>query len=368
MLLILRCVAILCVTALAAAPQNAPRWRMKYFYDRAKSELVIADLVFPSATRGIAVGALQEGTHFKPVMLNSSDGGATWTQSPLQEMPTSLFFLNDSLGWMATEKNVWITNEGGRDWQKLSHPPAPVLRLWFWDENRGIAAGLKKGVFQTSDGGKKWTPVSEAAKPAGAPDRSAYNWIAFANQQFGLICGFNQPVSRWSPMFPAWLDPEEALSRRETPHLAYTLSTNDGGKTWASGSASLLGRITRVRFGPDGSGLGLIEYGDSFNYSSEVYRINWKTGKSQTLFRDKKLVVTDIWVDKDGVAYLAGVEANGELRSLTPGRVKVFRSLNYGSFTPIPVDYRAEARRVIFAGGPAGMWLATDSGMILKLE
>jgi hypothetical protein len=168
-------------------------------------------------------------------------------------------------------------------------------------------------------------------------------------------------------MFPTWLDPEDALNRREMPHLSYTLSTNDGGKTWVSASSSLLGHITRFRLTPDGRGLGLKEYADSFKYPSEVYQIDWKTGKSETVFRDKKYAISDVWFAKDGTAYLAGIEVPGQVRSVMPGRVKVFHSKDLKGWDEMKVDYRASAQRAIFAES-GDLWLATDNGMILKLK
>jgi hypothetical protein len=123
-------------------------------------------------------------------------------------------------------------------------------------------------------------------------------------------------------MFPTWLDPEDALSRREMPHLSYTLSTNDGGKTWVSASSSLLGHITRFRLTPDGRGLGLKEYADPFKYPSEVYQIDWKTGKSDTVFRDKRYAITD--VARDGALRPGSAVMPGRVRSYMPRRVKVF--------------------------------------------
>jgi photosystem II stability/assembly factor-like uncharacterized protein len=356
----------LSVPALSQAPQQ--QWRMQYFYDQPKNYLAIEDMQFPSAKRGIVVGVIREGTKEKPVMVQTSDAGATWTQAPLDEVPVSLFFLNDSLGWMVTEKGLWRTSEGGRDWRKLGKLPAPALRVYFWDENHGIAACLKKTVLETYDGGKKWTPIEEALKPAGAPERSAYTWIAFGTPQYGLITGFNQPINRWGSMFPTWLDPAEALSRREMPHLSYTLSTLDGGKKWVSGAASLIGHVTRVRLAPDGTGLGLNEYADSFKYPSEAFKLDWKTGKSDSVFRDKRYALSDIWLSKDGSAYLAGIELQGSVRSVAPGRVRVFRSSDMKGWFEMKVDYRAEAQRVIFAGVENDLWIATDNGMILKLK
>src|SRR5262249_32865430 len=150
----------LCLWVVAVACLNAQKWQMQYFYDQAKSVLAISDMQFPSASRGIAVGVIQEGRSQKPGSLTTTHGGPQWTQAPLEEHPLSLFCLNDSLGWMVTEKGIWQTTEGGRDWHKLSKPPSPCLRVWFFDENHGLAACSKKSVLETFDGGKKWTPIA----------------------------------------------------------------------------------------------------------------------------------------------------------------------------------------------------------------
>jgi len=115
-------------------------------------------------------------------------------------------------------------------------------------------------------------------------------------------------------------------AERLTAHLGYTLSTVDGCKTWVPGSQSILGHVTKVRFRTDGTGLGLVEHADSFRYPSEVYKLDWKTGKSETVFRDKRYAISDIWFGKDGSTYLAGVELQGTVRSVMPGRVRAFRS------------------------------------------
>lgn len=349
---------------------QAPRWQVQYFYDQAKSELALQDIQTPSAKHGIAIGSIQEGKGTrKAVMVTTADGGAHWDVSKLEEHPVSLFFLNDSMGWMVTEKGIWKTEEGGKDWKKLPKPPASAWRVYFADEKNGWAACNKKTVLSTHDGGVKWEVVKAASDLPGAPDRSAYSWVAFANRNYGIIFGFNQPTMRWGSQFPAWMDPEDALTRRETPHLLYTVVTRDGGNTWKSGSSSLFGQVTRARFSANGPGLGLIEHGDSGPYPSEVYRLDWMTGKNQTVFRDKRYFITDVWMTKDGVSYLAGVEIAGQVRSIAPGNVKVFRSTDMVTWDEMAVDYRAVAHRAwLSASDEQNLWLATDNGMILKLK
>ena len=83
--------------------------------------------------------------------------------------------------------------------------------------------------------------------------------------------------------------------------------------------------MTRARFTAEGPGLGLIEMGNSSNFPSEVYELDWKTGKSHTVFRDKRYFITDVWLTPDGTSYIAGVEVAGQVHGIAPGNVIVFQ-------------------------------------------
>jgi photosystem II stability/assembly factor-like uncharacterized protein len=357
--------AVLPGQSTAPAP---PKWRMQYFYDQDKSVLNIVDLQFPSATRGVAVGVIVEGNnHQKPVALVTSDGGAHWQTLDIEDPPVSLFFLNEGLGWLVTTKGLWQTTEAGKNWRKVNRPAGQIARVCFTDEMNGYAAGAKKKLFETHDGGKTWAPVTAAAEPPGNPDYSAYTWIAFANPTTGLVTGWNLPPR--PQRMPDWMDPEAAVSRRDVPHLSYSLVTHDGGKSWKSNASSLFGEVSRVRFGPEGVGLGLIEYANSFRYPAEAYKIDWKTGASQTVYRDRHFAISDIWLGSDGTAYLAGAQLMGQARGVVPSKVMVLRSRNreYTQWDEMPVDYRAVANRVVLAVVDSEhMWMATDGGMILR--
>ena len=364
--LLARTVAVACALAAWASTAVAQRWRMQYFYDEAKSELVIDDIAFPSSIRGVAVGRIREGSHERGVSLATSDGGAHWKASPLDDKPLSLFFLSDAVGWMVTEKGLWRSAEAGKDWMKLPKVPAPALRVFFADEKRGWAACGNKTVLATLDGGAHWVKVAEAAEQPGATAGSAYGWIAFATPEIGIITGWDIPP-RFG-RFPDWLDPARVVTRREIPRLTLALETHDGGKTWKSSSSSMFGEITRIRFGSPGRGLGLVSHSASFQFPSEAYRILWPTGSSEIAYRDKDFYATDAWIAPNGTAYLAGIAAFSKLRDYVPQKVRVLKSNNFKDWTPIPVDYRAVAKRVTLAGSGGDLWLATDNGMILKLE
>ncbi len=361
--------APLALTLAFAAPLSAQRWQMQYFYDQEKTALTINDFAFPSAKYGIAVGYIAEGKQETPTQLLTSDGGEHWALSKLKEMPISIFFLDDSLGWMVTTKGLWRTTEAGKNWTKLPKVPGDILRVGFTSDKDGYAVGLRDLVLKTHDGAQTWSVVKEAADQPGDPKYSAYVWVAFANPKVGLITGTNNPPRRFAPYFPDWLDPAATLRMREVPHLSYSLVTLDGGETWRNKSTSLLGQTSRFRLNPKGQGIGLIEYSQLMSVPSEVYMINWRTsGGSESVYKDPKISITDLWMDSDKTAYLTGIEEPGRLRDIIPGKVVVLTSRDFSKWDRMQVDYRASAIRTMIAGpDDQHHWLATDNGMILKL-
>src|SRR5262249_9686573 len=195
------------------------------------STFAIADLKFPSARRGIAVGAIVDGRSVKPMSALTSDGGAHWTMAPLDEPGQSLFFLNDSLGWMVTTKGVWRTEESGRSWRKVKTPGAGLMRVYFVDPNHGWAVGARKQIYETTNGGGAWTKVAAADQVKSTPEYTRFAWVEFVNKDVGMIGGWSKPPRRNQPSFPDWIDPESATDRRERPQLTVELETRDGGKT-----------------------------------------------------------------------------------------------------------------------------------------
>jgi len=365
-------------TALPSSPAPTPakvetsgRWRVVFEHDLDKESLVITDFQFPSERRGIACGYLTgEGRRPKAVIVITSNGGQTWEIQPVKSVPASLFFLDDSTGWMVTRDGLYQTLESGRSWRKVKTPDN-IVRVYFLTPDRGWAFGAKKSLYETSDGGKTWSAVPAAAVPAGKPENSIYLWMAFANSKAGMLVGVSRPPRRgMDENLPAWLDPESYQGRPEWPASSLFLDTKDAGEHWTPTAASLFGTITRLRFGPTG-GLALFEFRDRFDFPSEVLRLEIPGGKSQSIFRRNNRAITDIWLGKDGSAYMAGYEPPGKSNALPiPGKVKILKSEQPDRvlWTEMPVDYRASARRVFLASpSPDQVWAATDTGMILKL-
>jgi hypothetical protein len=371
------------LAAVVLAPSAlAQKWTVQYFYDQDRSELQLTDLAFPTPERGIAIGTIydREGKKPKYTALVTSDGGVNWALVPLKEFPRSIFFLDESNGWLVTSAGIWRTVEAGRSWtrisdqvkpnKKLDSPPPGglILRVWFLDAQHGFAAGLQKSVFETRDGGRTWTPVEEAAKPSSNPASSLYTHLGFADAKHGLIVGGYSPPRKGADS-PDWTEPEKALRRRSVPTLTLELETSDGGQTWQSNTAPLIGSVASLRVS-ESLGLAVWDFADSLEWPSEVYSVNLTTGKSESVFKQKDRRVTDAIPFPGARAFLAAVEPSGRLHSSPiPGKVRMLTSPNLKDWTEMDVDYRAVARSLVLAGPDAAhLWAATDTGMILRLN
>jgi len=379
---------ILCLLLVASwlpiAIAFGQKWNVQYFYDESHARLELTGLAFPSAERGIAIGAIhEEGEGKKPqnVALVTSDGGTHWSLVPLKEYPRSVFFLNDSLGWMVTANGIWFTEESGRSWQKIGDQIKPnkklgsqlagglILRVWFLDPKHGFAAGFQKSAFETHDGGHTWAPLEEAAKPPSNPAYSLYTQIGFADGRFGMMVGgYAPPRGGGEADLPAWMEPERALRRREVPSLTLLMQTRDSGAHWTSSTAPLLGTLMSLSLNGM-HGLSVFGYADSFEVPSEVYHLDLSTGGSASSFKQKDRRVTDSALFPGPRAFLAAVEPPGRLYSTpVPGKVRILTSTDFKTWIEMNVDYKAVASSVVLAGPDADhLWAATDTGMILQL-
>ena len=358
----------------AMAAVAADKWNVAYFHDEKDSALTLVQIVFPSDRRGIAIGVLTEkGGRVKPVAIVTGDGGKRWEKVPLKDIPTAISCVNDSACWIATEKGVWLTEEAGRTWRKVSGQKG-IFVLHFESSTRGFAAGSEKSIWETKDGGKTWTPLAITKEIEAKPEYAAFHTIGFGGK-VGMVAGTSRPPRRDDRrIFPPWMEPEREAQRRSVPNLVMMAETRDSGDTWKVSTTSIFGMVSRIIIDPAGFALALMGFEDSFEVPSEVDQIDFRTGKMSPVYRRKEHAVLDIAYLPNRSIILAGIEPTG-LRSLKlPSRV-VIREVSIdtknviGKVVDHDVDYRATARDVKLAAAPDGnLWAITDNGMILRLD
>lgn len=347
--------------------QAAPKWRMQYFYDKEGSTLSFSDIQCPSAKRCYAAGILDDGKHDKGVIASTSDGGANWTLEDVKDHPISLFFLNDNTGWMITDRGLWATDAGSKGWKKIKDQKG-LVRVYFVNENRGWLIGAPKLVLETNDGGHKWAPVAAAAKAPTAPENTVYHWIDFEKDLKGMIVG-SWSLTRDPDEIPEWMAPSRVRLRREYPSVTIMLQTTDDGKDWSELSSSLQGSLSRFRYLSLTTGLGLFEFPSSAEIASELIKFDMIAKSNTSVYRNPDRAVRDFMVLPGGDVILAAIERQGKANLLPiPGKLRMMQSSGaMKTWVDTDIDYRAVAQRAILAAAGDNVWVATDTGMILKL-
>lgn len=118
------------------------------------SKSLLLDITNVGEDKLIAVG---EHGH----IIVSSDA-ITWRQSdvPLQTTLTSVFFIDNMLGWaVGHDATILNTKDGGLTWQIQQYKPKlekPLLDIVFKTPQNGIAIGAYGLFFRTTDGGQTW--------------------------------------------------------------------------------------------------------------------------------------------------------------------------------------------------------------------
>ncbi|MBL8242077.1 MAG: hypothetical protein JNM66_31920 [Bryobacterales bacterium] len=368
----MRLAALAILSFLPAAA--ADKWNVAYLHDEDNSSLILRAIEFPSDQRGIAIGVLTEkNSGAKPIALVTANGGKSWEQVKLKEEPLSIACHTDEVCWFSSPRGVWRTEEGGREWKKISNTKG-ILKMQFTSAANGWAGGIGKSAWETTDGGKTWTLLPVLKEVNAKPENAMFSAIAM-HEKIGLIGGNSRPPRKDDSLYPDWMVPDESAKRREWPGMMILLETRDRGKTWKPSSNSVFGTLTALRIRPEGtSAIALLEYFHTFETPSEVLSVDFKTGRSPSIFREKTTAVSDVILGPAGATVLAGIEVTG-LRSLPiPQKVRFFEAavdLSAPSFlwAKMDVDYRATAQRVQLARKPNGqLWAITDTGFILRLD
>jgi photosystem II stability/assembly factor-like uncharacterized protein len=127
------------------------------------SKLATKDLLLAATKAGNRLVAVGEFGH----VIYSDDMGVTWVQAasvPTQVTLTSVYFVNDKIGYAGGhDSTVLRTDDGGDHWTLSYHDvkaQAPIMSVYFENENHGFAMGAFSFVIETQDGGKTWTQRS----------------------------------------------------------------------------------------------------------------------------------------------------------------------------------------------------------------
>jgi photosystem II stability/assembly factor-like uncharacterized protein len=167
-----------------------PNYLFIWQYMQTSTQYQILGITFKDTLKGWA-------THNNNGATMTTNGGINWTAISFNDTNFStlyngVFFLNQNTGWcVGGAVQIRKTTNGGLNWFKQTAPPvAGVLnKIYFWDENTGIAIGRKNinynsFIAKTTNGGTNWFEIVPST--ANENELSGQYWF---DANTGWICG-----------------------------------------------------------------------------------------------------------------------------------------------------------------------------------
>jgi photosystem II stability/assembly factor-like uncharacterized protein len=139
----------------------------------------------------------------------SDDGGQIWNEvsnciSERIIVFKYISFINDQTGWVASETQLVVTNNGGQNWIELESPSKMIGAISLLSDNEGYILDTDNMLYFTKDAGKTWGTQKMAIK-----DTLFSPAMRFLDTNRAIIIAF---------------------SVKQKKEIA--LTTANGGKTW----------------------------------------------------------------------------------------------------------------------------------------
>lgn len=102
-------------------------------------------------------------------LFSTKDSGLTWDSTRLPEEFEKVFFVTADTGFAVQDKwnskdrgcKIWKTNDSGQIWKVVLFLPSPCKELTFRDSNHGIVTSRWLSPSVTENGGTDWTKENE---------------------------------------------------------------------------------------------------------------------------------------------------------------------------------------------------------------
>ena len=199
-------------------------------------------------------------TNFK-----TTDGGATWTKSMVQNSKhyiTGAYFVDENTGWVTDNKTgrPYKTTDGGNSWsqQTLVDNPASIYfyDIQMIDANTGYLCGGSRRVYKTTNGGSLWDTTNIPYMNT----TGTITGISFINASTGVAVAYN----------------------------GMTFLTTNGGTNWTFENAGC-GIFHSVWMAPNGKMFAVADMGEIMKNESIMTIIETKTDEtpiSYTLYQN----------------------------------------------------------------------------------
>lgn len=170
------------------------------------------DIFFIDANRGWSCGNAN-------YISRSSDGGETWevlTEEDWSFNYAKIYFANENTGWIITDNaQIKKTTDGGDTWTELNTDDGISLypeSVYFLNESIGWITGYNNSnaaLIMTTDGGSSWVDTT-------FQDYQSINNVKFENETEGILLTMNGSIGTTDDGGRTWLfDKNESASTSE---------------------------------------------------------------------------------------------------------------------------------------------------------
>ena len=280
-------------------------------------------------------------------MQKTTDNGTTWTDITPDpnaiETISGIYFLDANQGWATSAQNLYITTNGGANWNTITLSFTPE-DIYFMDPLVGYASGgstfsTPAVMMKTTDGGQTW------------------NQVLFATDANLFVNRFN---------FVNVVDQNTLFTAMEWTNKLYR--TMDGGATWDTIVCDSVGQIVDFHFESADSGQVLSSLGQLF-YTNDAgatwnlaYSAEWGLYGPSVYFYSLNF--------SQGVGYVCGssglikrfdVNPNGISSHFTvTGNLNVFPSPCYGAQN---ITVQSNGMK-----GDCSLWIMNALGEVVYFE
>jgi photosystem II stability/assembly factor-like uncharacterized protein len=235
----------------------------------------------------------------------TNDGGGSWIKQDIgtKEGINEIYFRNDDNGYLVAGKKMFITRDGGRNWQEtqiyiagdFKNASPEFLSIRFADKKRGIVIGsllnrkeevVDSLVLRTEDGGETWQRVVVPSKAELYHLDFVGNSLCWIVGDGGLILvSYNGGTSFQIQKSGTDKDLYNVDFRDDSEGYAVggkgtILRTEDGGMIWQSVKTDFPNTFLRVNFTDDKNGW-IVGYGGTILRSSDRGK-SWIKQESRT--------------------------------------------------------------------------------------
>jgi len=186
------------------------------------------------------------GGRIENLIMKTVNGGLSWTEYYFgyYNALTSVWFTNDSVGFVAGPDVFMKTTDCGINWIPVTLPHYHFSDIFFMDSVNGFAVGYGMYItdeagkmMKTSDGGETWNEVNLNFNFK-LTSVNAINNTVYVTAQQGMILVSNDKFNSWEIMNTGSIAELKSIAFRDPDHgitvgmKGTILTTDDGGLTW----------------------------------------------------------------------------------------------------------------------------------------